>query len=297
MPLLKPGDHVGNETASLDNGDNQSAMGGLSGGKEPTADSGVNVEDFLLPRTLTQRLAKGVLPPNTSIHRDALLAITKAATVFVSYLSSHANEETDKKTIAPQDVLSALKEIEFESFRPRLERELAVYTEAAVHKRRSKNEKQHRGKENVKDKSDVNDGDDGPSIKRLKRDGGADMLEKENQDNSRDPEGTSTARSRENKAHNRKTEQQVDDSEGESIDDPDDGDEGYDEEGDENDDEGEDEADIDEDDDEEDKHSGESEDDRDMTDAGRLSEDILESDSTRRKKHLDLDSNSDSDSD
>lgn len=45
-------------------------------------------KDFLLPRTLISRLAKGVLPPNTSIHRDALLAITKAATVFVSYLSS-----------------------------------------------------------------------------------------------------------------------------------------------------------------------------------------------------------------
>jgi histone H3/H4 len=45
-------------------------------------------QDYLLPRALTQRLAKSVLPPNTTIQKDALLAIQKAATVFVSYLSS-----------------------------------------------------------------------------------------------------------------------------------------------------------------------------------------------------------------
>jgi hypothetical protein len=45
-------------------------------------------QDYLLPRALTQRLAKHVLPPNTTIQKDALLAIQKAATVFISYLSS-----------------------------------------------------------------------------------------------------------------------------------------------------------------------------------------------------------------
>jgi hypothetical protein len=34
------------------------------------------------------RLAKAALPPNTTIQKDAVLAIQKAATVFVSYLSS-----------------------------------------------------------------------------------------------------------------------------------------------------------------------------------------------------------------
>ncbi|EGC42965.1 conserved hypothetical protein [Histoplasma capsulatum var. duboisii H88] len=104
-------------------------------------ETGVNVEDYLLPRSLTQRLAKSVLPPNTSIQKDALLAISKAATVFVSYLSSHANEETEKKTITPQDVFAALSQIEFDAFLPRLERELAVYTEAAAEKRRGKKDR------------------------------------------------------------------------------------------------------------------------------------------------------------
>ncbi len=34
------------------------------------------------------RLAKGVLPANTQIHKDALLALHKSATVFVSYIAS-----------------------------------------------------------------------------------------------------------------------------------------------------------------------------------------------------------------
>lgn len=45
-------------------------------------------QDLLLPRAVTQRLAKSVLPPDTAIQKDALLAIQKAATVFISYLSS-----------------------------------------------------------------------------------------------------------------------------------------------------------------------------------------------------------------
>ncbi|OJJ49690.1 hypothetical protein ASPZODRAFT_22423 [Penicilliopsis zonata CBS 506.65] len=102
------------------------------------AEGGVSVEDYLLPRSLTLRLAKSVLPPNTSIQKDALLAIQKAATVFVSYLSSHANEATMKRTVAPADVLAALSELEFEAFRPRLERELDVHTDLIARRKNKK---------------------------------------------------------------------------------------------------------------------------------------------------------------
>ncbi|RMJ22965.1 hypothetical protein PHISP_06159 [Aspergillus sp. HF37] len=102
------------------------------------ADRGVNVEDYLLPRSLTLRLAKSVLPPNTSIQKDAVLAIQKAATVFVSYLSSHANDATLKRTVAPTDVFGALSEIEFDAFRARLEKELEAHSEMKAGKRRAK---------------------------------------------------------------------------------------------------------------------------------------------------------------
>jgi len=36
---------------------------------------------------MVQRLAKGVLPPNTQIQKDAITAMSKSATVFVNYLS------------------------------------------------------------------------------------------------------------------------------------------------------------------------------------------------------------------
>lgn len=36
---------------------------------------------------MVQRLAKGVLPANTQIQKDAILAMQKGATVFVNYLA------------------------------------------------------------------------------------------------------------------------------------------------------------------------------------------------------------------
>ncbi|KAI9759089.1 MAG: hypothetical protein M4579_002606 [Chaenotheca gracillima] len=99
---------------------------------------GVNVEELGLPRTMVQRLAKGVLPPNTQIQKDAMLAMSKSATVFVSYLSSHANEmamDENKKTIMLQNVYDALADLEFSDFLPRLEAEVAKFTEHQTEKR------------------------------------------------------------------------------------------------------------------------------------------------------------------
>ena len=74
------------------------------------------------------RLSKGVLPANTQIQKDALTALTRAATVFANHLAGTAHEftlRTNKKTIAPKDVLEAIDYLEFGEFRARLEAELA----------------------------------------------------------------------------------------------------------------------------------------------------------------------------
>ena len=55
---------------------------------KPRDDDTLSVEDLNLPKSIVQRLAKGVLPPNTQIQKDALLAMSKGATVFVNYLTS-----------------------------------------------------------------------------------------------------------------------------------------------------------------------------------------------------------------
>jgi len=45
-------------------------------------------QDLSLPKSMIARLAKGVLPANTQIHKDALLALHKSATVFVNFIAS-----------------------------------------------------------------------------------------------------------------------------------------------------------------------------------------------------------------
>ncbi|OGM47621.1 CBF/NF-Y family transcription factor [Aspergillus bombycis] len=134
------------------------------------AEGGVSIEDYLLPRSLTLRLAKSVLPPNTSIQKDAVLAIQKAATVFVSYLSSHANEATLKRTVAPSDVFSAISELEFEGFRSRLEKELDAFTELKAGKRKAKKgDAEATAAEGVKGSSASEGGGSSRGVKRVKR--------------------------------------------------------------------------------------------------------------------------------
>lgn len=128
------------------------------------------IQDLSLPKSMIARLAKGVLPANTQIQKDALLAMHKSATVFVSYIAakyvrsrllrvskinSHSPRKKPlprddlltpfcsssndlarmggKKTISPQDVISALKDAELEGFLPRLEAELKSRPHRDIH--------------------------------------------------------------------------------------------------------------------------------------------------------------------
>ncbi|KAL8782500.1 MAG: hypothetical protein Q9213_005339 [Squamulea squamosa] len=87
---------------------------------------------------MVQRLAKGVLPPNTQIQKDAIQAMSKGATVFISHIADKANEltlATNKKTITPQTVLEALSECEYGDFLPRVKAELDKFNEIATGKR------------------------------------------------------------------------------------------------------------------------------------------------------------------
>ena len=50
--------------------------------------SNTRQQDLMLPRSIITRLAKGVLPPNTQIQQNAILAMTKSATVFINHLAN-----------------------------------------------------------------------------------------------------------------------------------------------------------------------------------------------------------------
>ncbi|EUC50209.1 hypothetical protein COCMIDRAFT_82516 [Bipolaris oryzae ATCC 44560] len=101
-------------------------------------DDSLGVEDLNLPKSIVQRLAKGVLPPNTQIQKDALLAMSKSATVFVNYVTSCAAEKAlsnGKKTVMPKDVFDAMQELEFAFMLPRLEAEVTKFTSIQADKR------------------------------------------------------------------------------------------------------------------------------------------------------------------
>jgi len=118
------------------------------------------IQDLNLPTTVVTRLIKDALPDGINIAKEARIAISKAASVFIIYLSSSAITEAKKsklRTITPQNIFDALDEIEFESFIEPLKESLELYRKTVKDKKSSKqaNEK----KENEV-KEDEGDGED-----------------------------------------------------------------------------------------------------------------------------------------
>lgn len=76
-------------------------------------------DDLNLPTSVVTRIIKDVLPDGSSVAKEAKLALTRAASVFVLYLTAQANTvatERNKKTITDKDVLEALRITEFGQF-------------------------------------------------------------------------------------------------------------------------------------------------------------------------------------
>ncbi|KAF4968791.1 hypothetical protein FZEAL_10339 [Fusarium zealandicum] len=104
----------------------------------------VTIEDLTLPKSIITRLSKGVLPANTQIQANAILALSQSTTIFINYLASHANENTTnagKKTISPADVFKALEDTEFSFLRAPLEAEFAKFNAIQTEKRTSYRQK------------------------------------------------------------------------------------------------------------------------------------------------------------
>lgn len=77
------------------------------------------VEDLNLPASVVTRIIKESLPSNANVSKEARVAVAKAASIFVLYLTSTANNiatQAKRKTISGQDVLKALTESDFEQF-------------------------------------------------------------------------------------------------------------------------------------------------------------------------------------
>ena len=96
------------------------------------------IEDLYMPRTMIGRLARGVLPAHTNVQKDAVTAITKGATLFISHITAAATSHTSadwRKTISPNDLFAGLRDTEYEFMIEKLELELAKYNEVQTGKR------------------------------------------------------------------------------------------------------------------------------------------------------------------
>ncbi|KAI5819848.1 histone-fold-containing protein [Pyronema omphalodes] len=126
-------------------------------------DEKVGIDDLTLPRSITIKLAKSVLPPKAAIQRNAVDALSYSAPVFVNLLSAAANDialSQGRKAINAQDVIKALKEIEFDAFIPRIEAELREFEKA---------EKGRKDKDKGKGKADEEQGEEeGPEKKKAR---------------------------------------------------------------------------------------------------------------------------------
>ncbi|XP_043959789.1 DNA polymerase epsilon subunit 3 [Gambusia affinis] len=108
-------------------------------------------EDLNLPNAVITRIIKEALPDGVNVSKEARRAISQAASVFVLYATSCANNfamKAKRKTLNAGDVLAAMEEMEFERFLEPLRDALEVYKkdqrgrkEVSEQKRRDKERK------------------------------------------------------------------------------------------------------------------------------------------------------------
>ncbi|XP_036383671.1 DNA polymerase epsilon subunit 3-like [Megalops cyprinoides] len=108
-------------------------------------------EDLNLPNAVITRIIKEALPEGVNVSKEARRAISQAASVFVLYATSCANNfamKAKRKTLNAGDVLAAMEEMEFERFLQPLREALEAYKkgqkgkkEASEQKRKDKEKK------------------------------------------------------------------------------------------------------------------------------------------------------------
>ncbi|XP_065068815.1 DNA polymerase epsilon subunit 3-like [Rhopilema esculentum] len=108
-------------------------------------------EDLNLPHAVITRLIKEVLPDGVNVSKEARSAISRAASVFVLYTTSCANnlaQKQKRKTLTGQDVLTAMEEMEFEQFIEPLKHSLEAFKKEQKGKENKKKEAAEKRKQN-----------------------------------------------------------------------------------------------------------------------------------------------------
>ncbi|XP_036385283.1 DNA polymerase epsilon subunit 3 [Megalops cyprinoides] len=101
-------------------------------------------EDLNLPNAVITRIIKEALPEGVNVSKEARKAISQAASVFVLYATSCANNfamKAKRKTLNAGDVLAAMEEMEFERFLQPLREALEAYKKGQKGKREASEQK------------------------------------------------------------------------------------------------------------------------------------------------------------
>ncbi|XP_028289897.1 DNA polymerase epsilon subunit 3 [Gouania willdenowi] len=128
-------------------------------------------EDLNLPNAVITRIIKEALPDGVNVSKEARRAISQAASVFVLYATSCANNfamKAKRKTLNAGDVLAAMEEMEFERFMEPLREALEVFKKGQKGKKEV-SEQRRRDKEKKVDcendksrEEEEEDGEEGP---------------------------------------------------------------------------------------------------------------------------------------
>lgn len=124
------------------------------------------MEDLNLPNAVVTRLIKDSLPDGVNVSKEARLALAKAASIFVLFLTSASNNVANKnmrKTISAQDVLQALQDTDFEGFIDPLRESLDNFKKAQKEKKDANAEKRKSKSKEEEEKRPVDNIPDGDS--------------------------------------------------------------------------------------------------------------------------------------
>ncbi|CAG0913663.1 unnamed protein product [Notodromas monacha] len=100
-----------------------------------------DASDFKLPDSIVSRILKRSMPESGNVSKLARTAISHAAAIFVLYTTTQACQVSSKhrrKLVTGDDVLQAMKDMDFSEFVPDLEDTLEQYRQSQAAKIRSK---------------------------------------------------------------------------------------------------------------------------------------------------------------
>nr|XP_032832196.1 DNA polymerase epsilon subunit 3 [Petromyzon marinus]XP_032832197.1 DNA polymerase epsilon subunit 3 [Petromyzon marinus] len=121
-------------------------------------------EDLNLPNAVITRIIKDALPEGVNVSKEARSAISRAASVFVLYATSCANNfavKSKRKTLSGNDVLSAVEEMEFQQLLAPLRESLDAYRRD-LKGRKEASEQRRKDKETPR-RDAGDEGDTGPA--------------------------------------------------------------------------------------------------------------------------------------